>query len=357
MIAAILLLRIKNMKVTNGYTFDDLLLIPKMSNILSRKDVSLKSYLGKNIQLDFPICSSNMTNVTEYQMSNAMAKHGAMSILHRFCFIDEQIALLKKCQNLNLTGASIGILEESKTRLDALIENNCRIICIDVAHAHQDKAIKMTEYVAKKYPHVLLISGNVVTADAALALYNSGADVIKVGIGNGSICTTRIETGNGYPQLSALEMVYKASLADPKDFLNKTIINNNRKFTIMSDGGIRRVGDIVKALCFSDVVMLGSMLAGTDEAPGEQTLHNGVMHKAYAGSSTHKSKHVEGVRAMVPLKGPVSNILARIEDGLRSGFSYQGANNIIDLQKDPEFVLMSNAGLIESLPHDVIIKG
>lgn len=345
------------MKVINGYTFDDLLLIPKMSKVKSRQDVSLKSYLGKNIYLDLPICSSNMTNVTEHQMANAMSNHGGMSILHRFCSIDEQVLLLKKCNNLNLTGASIGILEESKARLDALVDHGCKIVCIDVAHAHQIEALKMTEYVAKKYPELLLISGNVVTADAALALYNSGANVIKVGIGNGSICTTRIETGNGYPQLSALEIVYRASLAEPKDWLDKAILNNNRKFAIMSDGGIRRVGDIVKALCFSDVVMLGSMLAGTDEAPGEQTLHNGIWHKSYAGSSTHKSKHIEGVKAMVPIKGPVANILSRIIDGLKSGLSYQGALTLLELQKDPEFVLMSNAGLIESLPHDVIVKG
>jgi IMP dehydrogenase len=344
------------MKIVNGYTFDDLLLVPKKSEIKSRQDVSLKSFLGKNFSLDLPICSSNMTNVTEHQMANAMANHGGMALLHRFCSVEEQVSLLKKCNNLNLTGASIGILEESKGRLDALVDNGCKIICIDVAHAHHEDTIKMTEYVAKKYPQVLLISGNVVTPEGALALYNAGADIIKVGIGNGSICTTRIETGNGYPQLSALELVYRASLAEPKDWLDKHL-TNGRKFAVMSDGGIRRVGDIVKALCFSDVVMLGSMLAGTDEAPGEQTLHNGVWHKAYAGSSTHKSKHVEGVRAMVPLKGPVANILSRITDGLRSGLSYQGAKTLLDLKKDPEFVLMSNAGLIESLPHDVIVKG
>jgi IMP dehydrogenase len=343
------------MNIVPGYTFDDLLLIPKHSNIVSRQNVKLKSHLGKNLIIDLPICSSNMTNVTEHQMANAMASYGGMSILHRFCSVDEQVSLLKKCSNLNVTGASIGILEESKGRLDALVEAGCRIICIDVAHAHQSEAIKMTQYVAKKYPKVLLISGNVVTAEGALALYNAGANVIKVGIGNGSICTTRIETGNGYPQLSALDIVYKASLADPKDFLNKTLVND-RKFSIMSDGGIRRVGDIVKALCFSDVVMLGSMLAGTDEAPGELTLHNGIMHKAYAGSSTHKSKHVEGVKAMVPLKGAVSKVLDRIKDGLLSGFSYQGANNITELQKDPSFVQMSNSGLAESLPHDVVLK-
>ncbi|KKN66613.1 hypothetical protein LCGC14_0469480 [marine sediment metagenome] len=196
-----------------------------------------------------------------------------------------------------------------------------------------------------------------------------------------SLCSTRIETGNGVPQMTALFDVFTASCrvdekdlekvkqwyaqqplgsnVGPADFKARVEMlrqKGNRKFKIIADGGLRQGGDVVKALCFSDAVMLGSILAGTDEAPGEIVTINGVPHKAYEGSSTHKTSNVEGVKALVQCKGPARNIINRIMDGVRSGLSYQGCKDLEELKKDPEFIQVTNAGLVESHPHNVIIR-
>ncbi len=361
------------LEVKKGYTFDDLLLVPRFSNISSRSDVYLIVDLGKGITLSAPIVSANMKNVTEAQMAQAIGLEGGLGLLHRFCTIDEQVSMLKDCRVT--VGASIGVGVKGRERAGYLVNAGCKILCIDVAHGHHVKCINQTRWISEKYPEVLLIAGNVATADAARALAKAGADVIKVGIGPGSLCTTRIETGNGVPQMTALEEVFVASLKrteNVREYYRKTLSmtederamvplpqtspKSERIFRIIADGGIKRAGDIVKALCYADAVMLGSMLAGTDEAPGSVETVNGVPCKAYEGSSTHKTSHVEGVRAHVPLKGPVASIIKRLMDGLRSGCSYQGANNLTDLKKEPTFVEISNAGLAESHPHSVIVK-
>lgn len=740
---------------TKGYTFDDLLLIPKFSNVNSRSDVDLSVDLGKGIKLRSPIVSANMKNVTETRMANAIGNEGGLGLLHRFCTVKEQVDMLKNCDVT--VGASVGIQDKDRERVDALINAECKIICVDVAHGHHKNCISMVSNIAKIFDDILIIAGNVATADGARALYDAGAHVIKVGIGGGcfaagtrilmangvyknieevkpgnriinkdgeaknvkeafctgvkkvykirnslfykptfvtpdhkywvgdlnsvststlqsssyvkllrkqskttpkqskfkwkeladlnqdyllipqnisfelkddflinirkrfagnkpdnfkyridskltanydlgfifgtflgdghameakhngsnigasfwyfnknekelanklsvciascfgkeidikedgpilkcsfyykpftnflsqfgkkdnkhlpseylvsnqgylkglldgliasdgnveksgrirlsntspflielfnvlsylisgvfpnnekprwpssgglknvqnknckpgliasilcsgekrltgeyqvnklldkevvllelpvyeltidcdthsfiannaivhnSLCTTRIETGNGVPNITALEEVFFASLKstnDIREYYKKTFgmtehqrdkigfpkiaPKTERTFKIIADGGIRRAGDVVKSLCFADAVMLGSMLAGTDEAPGNVETVNGVPCKAYEGSSTHKTSHVEGVKAHVPLKGPVAAIIQRLTDGLRSGCSYQGVDNLTDLKKDPKFVEISNAGLAESHPHSVIVK-
>lgn len=339
------------MNIKPGLTFDDVLLVPKYSTVASRKDIDLSVDLGKGVKLKIPIISANMLNITGPKMARAIAELGGLALLHRFCPIEEQvsnfqIALQDKPEYINYIGCSIGVNEIDKEYLDKLIWAGCKIICIDVAHIHCLKGLAMTEYVAKKYPEILLIAGNIATGQAAIDLFNAGANVCKSGIGSGSLCSTRIEAGAGVPSLTALEEVFKVS---------QSSITNQRKFKIISDGGYRRAGDLCKGLCFSDVIMLGNLLAGTDEAPGNIITIEGKIYKEYAGSSTHKTNHIEGVAALVPVKGPVANVVKKLMEGLRSGCSYQGAHNLEELKINPEFVSISQAGLIESHPHSVIL--
>jgi IMP dehydrogenase len=323
-------------QIRQGLTFDDVLLIPKHSDLKSRSEVDMGVDLGKGIRLSMPIISANMKSVSEQRMADAMHGLGGLAILHRFMDIKENVAMWRRCKH---AGASIGVKKEDLERLEALTAAGCRIICVDVAHGDSDACVRMVEEVHKRHPEVLLIAGNVATADGALRLHKAGADVIKVGIGPGSLCTTRIETGHGVPQLTALMDVHEARRS------------SGAKFTVIADGGIKAAGDIVKALCFSEAVMIGNLLAGTEEAPGEIVAVNEQRYKQYNGSSTHKANHVEGVSTLVQYKGNAEHIITKLMEGVRSGCSYQGAHSILDLQKDPNFIMISHAGLAESHPH------
>lgn len=350
------------MNIRTGYTFDDVLLVPKYSKVSSRQNVDLSVSLGKGVQLGIPLVSANMKTVTETNMARTMIMLGGLAVLHRFCTPEQQIGFFKESVSnyvgeadaFNHVACSVGVQKEDMNLVDKIADVGCRIVCIDIAHGDHVACNSMTSWIATKYPRMLIIAGNVATKTGALRLYDSGAHVIKVGIGGGSLCTTRIETGNGVPQLTALEDVYEASLpsATALDARSFHGISVQRKFKIIADGGIRRAGDIVKALCFSDAVMLGNLLAGTDETPGwvEQGT-NGIRFKEYAGSSTHKTNHVEGVVAKIPYKGSVKPIIQKLLEGLRSGCSYQGAANLDELKEDPEFVSITNSGLKESHPH------
>jgi len=274
--------------------------------------------------------------------------------LHRFISKEEQLDILKsfKSDKQSMIGASIGIKYEDLCFVDELVSvAGVKIICIDVAHGDSDGCMKATTHIAKKYPHVFLIAGNVATGNAAINLWYCGADAVKVGVGSGSLCSTRIETGAGYPQLSALEYV-KLTKPNCEKELNKQLF-------IISDGGATQVGDFVKALCFSDLVMSGHFFAGTSETPGEIVrIKNGnteIIGKRFVGSSTHKTSNIEGVEAIVPIKGSVKNVMTKIQDGMRSGLSYQGCSNLYDLKINPAFVKITSAGLKESHPHDVQI--
>ncbi len=334
------------MRITKGYTFDDVLLVPQYSDVISRDTIDLSVNLGKGVSLKVPIVSANMKTVTGPAMAAAVADFGGLPILHRFCksqklqLHETHLKLTKDSLDNRLPiGISVGVHEVDKDTLESIMDNPPAAVCVDVAHGDHKLCVQMIEWIAKKYPNVLIIAGNVATGSGALRLWNAGADVIKVGVGPGSLCTTRIETGNGVPQLTALEDVY----------------NKVKKAKVIADGGIRSAGDIVKALCFSHAVMIGNLLAGTDESPGELVQRDGFKYKTYVGSSTHKTTHIEGVAALVPYKGPVRNVLQKLVEGVASGLSYQGVSNLDDLREDPEFVTVSHAGLIESRPHDVVI--
>jgi IMP dehydrogenase len=353
------------MKITPGWTYDDLMLIPKNSNIESRKNIDLSTDLGKNIVLKMPLIPSNMKDCCGYQMAKTIIDMQGLVILHRFQTLEEIICdfnklIAERYDRINYIGCSIGVQPIDYIWADKLESIGCKIICIDIAHGDHDLCLKITEYIAKKYPEILLIAGNIATGDGALRLYNAGANVVKCGIGGGSICTTRINTGNGVPMLTALDSVYNASkisiLYEDKDTMPWTQYTGKRKFKIISDGGIRFSGDVTKSLCFSDAVMIGNLFAGTDEAPGSTIIIDGEKYKEYSGSSTYKLANIEGVKGVKKLKGPIKQIIDDLLDGVKSGCSYQNARNLEELRKNPEFVSISNAGLIESHPHDVRIK-
>lgn len=338
-----------SLNVRDFFTYDDVLLVPKYSTVKSRKDIDLSVDLGSNIKLDIPICSANMKNVTGPHLALEIAKLGGLAILNRFYDnpVIDQIQAFKNCTNgnnkyTNHIGVSIGVQQYDLDSVSTFISNGIKIICLDIAHADCEQAVKTIKSIKKEFKdRVFLIAGNIATFSGFAHLAEAGADLIKFGIGGGSLCTTRIETGNGVPQLSGLAETYEYAH------------NYWPKIKLISDGGIKNSGDIVKSLCFSHVVMLGNLLAGTDESPGETIIVNGKNYKTYAGSSTFKKEHVEGVSALVPEKGPVKNVIEKLLQGLRSGCSYQNAHNLEELKKDPQFVSITQAGLIESKPHDV----
>lgn len=330
-----------------GYTFDDVLLIPKHSTVKSRDDVDLSVALPRGISLKIPIISANMKTITGVKMAIAISNLGGLPILHRF---DEYSALvtnfeLAKKDSTGIVGASVGIKDKDKYLVKDLYNAGCQIICVDVAHGDHSGVCDFVSDIRANYPNLVIIAGNIVTEIGAFRLWMAGADIIKIGVGPGSLCTTRIETGNGYPQLSALYNVCngcyppKQEPGEPPQWP-----------MFIADGGIKSSGDCVKALALVDLVMIGNLFAGTDETPGNVIL-NVTKYKVYEGSSTHKQKHVEGVVACVPYKGGINDIITKLIDGITSGCSYQGAHNLTELREDPEFVIVSSAGLRESHPH------
>jgi IMP dehydrogenase len=332
-------------------TYSDVLLSPKYSEISSRSNVDtsvvLKNSKGKEFIFKHPMIPANMSNVTELAMARELYLSGGMSLFHRFASPSVQLEWLDEIKSwgddaVNYIGFSIGVKQSDYEMVDSFVSSGARIIVIDVAHGHSLDCIKMTKYISEKYPDVLLISGNVATASGARDLWNAGANVVKCGIGAGGICLTRIEAAAGVPQLTAIMDVAQ----EQKHHKDKYLI---------ADGGIAKVADIVKACCFADMCMAGNMFAGTNEAPGETMEIDGVIYKKYAGSSTHKKDHVEGVIGWVPTKGSVKDALKKMMQGLKSGCSYQGADNLLKLKQDPHFVKITQAGFIESGAHDVVV--
>jgi len=337
-------------RTTQGYSFDDLLLKPKFTDVSSRDtDVDLTSHLPKGFSFKIPICSANMKAVTETDMANLVSEMGGMALLHRFCSIEEQLAMFRQCSRKNSVGISVGIKGEDLARAERAIAEGCRILCLDVAHAHSSGAASFIKSLFSRndLSEILLIAGNVATYEGARFLYELGIDVVKCGIGNGATCSTRLQTGNGVPQMTALSECYDLHL-------NANTFDHNR-VAIMADGGIKLAGDVGKSLCFSSMAMIGRLLAGTDESPSELVTVDGKKFKRYFGSSTLKNKHVEGVSGLVPYQGPAAKVIEHLLDGLTSCCSYQGAKNLESLRKNPEFYVLTNAGWTESKPHDIIL--
>ena len=345
--------------IKEALTFDDVLMLPRFSSILpSNTDISLK--LTNNIKLKVPFLSSAMDTVTESNMAIAMAQEGGIGVIHRNLNIQKQSLEVKKVKNKKLlVGAAVGTNKEDFERAKSLIANGVDLIVIDTAHGHSEKVLKTLSQLKKIKSKIPFCVGNVATGEAAKKLYNSGADIIKVGIGPGSICTTRMVAGIGVPQISAILDVKKA--------LNK------KNIKIISDGGIKFSGDIAKALAAgADAIMMGSIFAGTDESPGKKYKSKGKIFKQYrgmgsigamsAGSANRyfqsnfkdKSKFVpEGVEGRVEYKGKVSKIIYQLQGGLRSSMGYIGAKSLKEINKRAKFVKITKAGFYESMVHSV----
>ena len=473
------------MEIREGLTFDDVLLVPKYSNITTRSQTDLKTKLSKNISLNIPLISANMDTVTEAAMAAAMAREGGIGIIHRFLTVEEEVEEVLKVKrsasiiienpyvvspdqsirdaiaymtekgvsgllvvsnsklvgiltgrdvmfesesnrlvkdvmtkdvitakpgislvdakealrkhrieklpliddagsvkglitskdithNENypnaskdkkgrpLVGAAVGVKGDFMERTEALLDADADVIVVDIAHGHSENAINTVRLIKKAFPNCELIAGNVATARGTEDLIKAGVDAVKVGVGSGSICITRVITGSGVPQLSA---VYDCAEMGKKYGI-----------PIISDGGTRTSGDVTKALAAgASTVMIGSLFGGTDESPGSYVMKNGKRYKIYRGMASfmaalgRKTKEAgniamnddlndyvaEGVEAMVPYKGSVADIIKQLTGGVRSGLSYCGANTIPQMQENAEFIKMSRAGFAESQPHDV----
>ena len=474
------------MDIREGLTFDDVLLVPKRSPIVSRSQTDLRTRLSRNISLNIPIISANMDTVTESGMAIALAREGGIGIIHRFLTIEDQVdeilrvkrsesviieqpytvkpditvsdakkamaeygvsgLLVEEAGKLAgiitrrditfenngnrkvselmtrdvitakagttieqakeilhkqrieklpvvdekkkivglitskdilkmdeyphaskdkkgrlLVGAAVGVKGDYLERTEALLEAGADVMVVDIAHGHSDNAINTVHMIKKAFPKCELVAGNVATGDGARDLIRAGVDAVKVGVGSGSICITRVVTGSGVPQLTAV--------------LESVKVANDHGVPVISDGGVRNSGDMTKALAAGAAsVMIGSLFGGTDESPGKTLVKNGKKFKMYRGmasfyaslgrkyreegpevvDSDDLNDYVpEGVEAMVPYKGSVVEIVRQLAGGLRSGLSYCGAKTIPEMQKNAEFIKMTSAGFLESQPHDV----
>lgn len=359
-----------------GLTFDDVLLIPAESHVLPN-EVKLDTKLAPNLQLHIPLISAGMDTVTEGNMAIAMAENGGLGVIHKNLSIEVQVEEVKKAkgktidpnlphpavddQGRLLAAAAVSVTSDTFERAESLLEAGADAIVIDTAHGHSAGVLRKIKEIREHFPNATLIAGNVATGEGTAALFDAGVDVVKVGIGPGSICTTRIVAGVGVPQITA---IYDAASVAQK--YGKKII---------ADGGIKYSGDVVKALAAGgNAVMLGSMFSGTTEAPGTIFTNEGKQFKSYRGmgsvgamSQQHGSSDryfqggvneanklvPEGVEALVPYKDDVSNIIYQIDGGLRAGMGYVGAGTIKELIENSQFVQITNAGLRESHPHDV----
>lgn len=342
-------------------TYDDVLLLPNYSEVTpSKTDIS--THLTKSIKLAVPIVASPMDTVCEARMALKMADLGGYGIIHRNFTIDGQISELQKVMKVtDIVGAAVGVGQDFEERVKALANAGVKEICIDSAHGHTKHVIDAVKDIKKKYPDISVIAGNVATYDGALALFKAGANAVKVGMGPGSICTTRVISGMGVPQLSAVIEGVRAA--------------KETGGYIIADGGIKTSGDIVKALAAgADTVMLGSLLAGTDESPGQMIQINEKMYKSYRGmgsvaamkkgSATRygqswkkgetKQLVPEGVEGLVPHRGPLAEHLYQLVGGLRAGMGYLGAKNLAELREKAQFIKISRTAFVESQPHSIL---
>ena len=334
--------------------FDDILLEPRFSTIKSRKGVDTANPLGRE-RLEIPIISSPMDTVTEDSMALHMSKAGGLGIIHRYNSMFEQADIVAKAVKAGATniGAAVGVTGDYLHRAKMLVQAGANFICVDAAHGHH---ICMKEALRQLRNElgfdVHLMAGNVATAEGFQALVDWGADSVRVGIGGGSICTTRIQTGHGVPTLQSI--------------LDCAIIARTSGVQLIADGGIKNSGDIVKALAAgANFVMLGSLLAGTIQSPGDVILTKHGKYKAYRGMASQAAQtdfkgsahHVEGVASIIPFKGDVAGILEGLMAGVRSGLSYSGAHNILELQENCCLIRQSSSSVQESNPHIFLRNG
>ena len=345
--------------IKDSFTFDDVTLVPQYSSVLPSETITANK-LSYNLNLKIPLMSSAMDTVTESKMAIAISKLGGIGVIHRNLSIERQVMEIKKVKkNSYLVGAAIGVNPEDFERAEELSRAKTDLIVIDTAHGHTKKVLNMIRKIKKKLKNCTLCVGNIATGKAAKFLVDSGVDIVKVGIGPGSICTTRLVAGVGVPQLSAVLDVKKAL--------------KNYRTKIISDGGIKFSGDLAKAIAAgADAIMIGSLFSGTIESPGKIIKYKGKLYKNFRGMGSvgamavgsadryyqKKSKDVskyvpEGVEGMVRFKGAVEKIIYNLIGGLKSSMGYLGARTIKDLQKRGEFLKITKAGFYESMVHNV----
>ncbi len=337
-------------------TFDDVLIVPKRSSVYSRKQVSLRTRLVGNLEIDLPFISANMDTVTELRMARAMHDLGGLGTIHRFLPDDVHVSLMNQIPGIRIL--TIGVKPQDLAKVPHL--DRLEGILIDVAHGHSDRTIEIIGRIRELYPAIWIIAGNVATAEGAWDLLEAGAHAIKVGVGPGAVCTTRIVTGCGVPQLTAI-MKARAAIDRWWDVeRRKAKPRTSYAPALIADGGIRNSGDIVKALVAgANSVMIGSLFAGTDESPGEVVRREGLPCKLYRGMASAGAMQVigvertpEGVETYVPCQGSVATLVRDLEGGVRSGLSYCNSSSIADLhQQTIEFVKVSHAGKQENMPH------
>ena len=345
--------------IKDSLTFDDVSLVPQYSSILPA-ETNISTKLAYNLNLKIPLISSAMDTITESKMALTISKLGGIGIIHRNLSIEKQVKEIQKVKKEKmLVGAAIGVNPKDIERASELLKAKVDIIVIDTAHGHTQKVLLMIKKIKKKLKKTCLCAGNIATGKGAKFLADAGVDIVKVGIGPGSICTTRLVAGIGVPQLSAVLEVKKAL--------------KGYKTRIISDGGIKYSGDIAKAIAAgADAVMIGSLFSGTSESPGKNFKYKGKLYKNFRGMGSvgamsigsadryyqkkfkDISKYVpEGVEGLVKFKGPVNKIVYNLVGGLKSSMGYLGAKNIKDLQRKKEFVKITKAGFYESMVHNV----
>ena len=346
--------------IKEALTFDDVTLAPNYSNILP-SDVNTAVKLAKYLNLKIPLISSAMDTVTESKMAIAIAEKGGIGVIHRNLTVQDQIKEIKKVKSKNfLVGAAVGASLYEHKRAEKILKEDLDLIVVDTAHGHTKKVADIIRKIKKIKPkRTALCAGNIATTDAAKFLIKLGVDIVKVGIGPGSICTTRLVAGIGVPQLSAILNVRKAI--------------GKKKTTMIADGGIKFSGDLAKALAAgADAVMIGSLFSGTDQAPGKIIKRNEKLFKSFRGMGSigamnkgsadryfqskqkDSSKYVaEGVEGFVKYKGSVDKVIYQLVGGLKSSMGYLGSSKVIDLRKKPKFFKITKAGFYESMVHNI----
>ena len=334
------------MKINDTLSYDDVLLVPQYSDISSRKQINIGNKFN-NAEFALPVISAPMDTVTESAMAIAMQESGGLGIIHRYNSIDRQCQLVHNAVSggAKNVGAAVGVSDDCLNRAMALHNAGAKIICVDVAHGHHSLVKRALENLKNIFDNNMhIMAGNVATLEAFNDLSDWGADSVRVGIGGGSICSTRIQTGHGVP---TLQSVLDCAQSD-------------RDALLIADGGIRTSGDIVKVLAAgADFAIIGSLLSGTTESPGSVFYVGGEKYKTYRGMASEEaqkdwrgsSSSLEGISTKVPYKGPTQDILTSLERGIRSGFSYTGAKNITELQAKAKFIKQTSAGQFESSTH------
>ena len=334
------------MKFKEVLTYDDVLLVPQYSDIESREEINIGNNLDESIYLDLPIISSPMDTVTGTAMATAMNQMGGLGIVHRYNSLEEQANMVSATAGVARVGAAIGVTGDFKERARALCNAGASVLCVDIAHGHHilmERAIKTLKDTFDDNTHIM--AGNVATLEGVNDLARWGANSIRCNIGGGSICSTRIQTGHGLPGLHTILECAKTEY----------------DVSIIAVGGIKNSGDIVKAIAAgADFVMLGSMLAGTEEAPGFIVVDkNGNEYKIYRGMASKEAQinwrgeysSNEGISTKIPCKGPIKEILKDLKNGIASGFSYSGSRTIQEFHGKAKFIRQTSSGLSESHTH------